>query len=801
MIEIIIKIIFSLFGILGIILNVLFTNIPNIILDKSSTNIVSREEYHDYYIEKTYDNYMIALKNGKYGAIDYEGKEIIPFEYNSIGESNSQLVTFKNNNYYSIYNNQGKELIKNQKVDLFIKNEINDNYYYLVNRVLYDLNGKKIASNVGKDVEVYDNIVYTNSNITNLTDGKIYREYGFVAHYDNYMIFACNYNDDYLLYDISNKTMKKYKGYSYNALIDSSGKKYYVDYGTNDLSANKTIKYNDSFALKRINDEIQLIKGDNKVIAKGDYYEFYKSDDKKAYLIKINEKYYALLNNGNYKEITENGIIKTFKSYININNYIITDEDIYETDCYGGINNDVCYNGLSYYHMNDNKEKVSDYYDELECLGDYCSARNNNIYYLTYKDKIVYEGNDRKFFLVKDKIIADTIDGIIIYKLGKGKALKDKEIAKRISIDYSEILPDLEENGYESLDDGNSQEFYKYAFYVLKNKELDSIKLYCFELFNFINENLSMLDEYNFYKYLSILKVEFNKQNLLKDGAVGLYESDSVQISYARDEKTMNDKSRYALPHEFMHFMDHNFCIEDKYIQSDKKIFSDLEYNKLESSEKKRIYSNKEKEGQLYGWIITEGGAEYNSSKYIFGEPTVYQFSTVLYKALSYILGYDNINKAFFHNYDIKYILYQGGLTLDEIDNLRNIVIEENKTLISKMGVPDKVMEYLIKLYKNNKKGNWEEDKQFLLIISDYLYYFAGSDNPDRYVTAQNNLNKFTDSLEYKEYVFESVVNTIIEKDDVYTVASFIPQDYYLDGEIRVKITINDGKIKYEEVD
>ena len=800
----------SLLGVIGLIANLIPEDIISNIVpekDKASTSIISRVEYRDYYIEKVYDNYIVAMKKGKIGVIDYDGKEIIPFKYDELEEAYSDIIELKNGKFYDVYNSKGKALAANQKYDSVIEDEIDDKRYYLNNGSLYDINSKMIINNAPYGVAIFGSFVETDNYLLNINDGKKYSNYAFAGEYGSYLLLTHRYNDNAFLYDKNKKTIKQYRytgATMDNILYDSSGKKYYLDYGTNDLGSNKTYKLNDVITVKRNNNTCQIINKNNEVITNQCIRSLSHSKDNKVYYIYVDDGSYVVFKDGSYQKLDKNELAEPFETYLKYGRSIFTHDKVIETECYYELENGVCNNSISKIRLGDDFKTTGDYYDDLECLGDYCSGRNNNIYYLIYKDKVIYEGNDRKFFLLKDRIIADTIDGIIIYQLGEGKAITDEEFKKRIDVDYSSVLPKLEDLGYEDLGDGNNEEYYKYAYYVIDNEQTKEIRYYFYELFTMVNENLEFLDEYHFYRQLSILKVVFNRQELLKDRAVGLYEAASEKISYAYDEETMITHE-YALPHEIVHFFDWDFCLQDSYIFSDNKIISAQDFNSLTLAEKEEIRQNKDfVESTVKGWVIVEGGAEYNAAKYTFGgDYSTYKFSTNLYAALSYVLGYDVVNKAFIYSDDSKYMLYQNGLSLKEVNDFNELVIKQNATSYLVTVIPDSFMSYMIKMYENNKKGNWEEDRQFLLIMKPFLDKYKSNSNYN-YQTASNNLDILLDSLEYKGYYFgfrSDIINTIVSKDDIYTIIDLESKDEDAFDVMRVEVRIKNNKITYKEVD
>ncbi|MCD8518217.1 MAG: WG repeat-containing protein [Flavobacterium sp.] len=53
----------------------------------------------------------IVAKNGKFGAIDLSGKEIIPFKYQSIGEFSDGIASFSLEDKFGFVNKNGKEIV------------------------------------------------------------------------------------------------------------------------------------------------------------------------------------------------------------------------------------------------------------------------------------------------------------------------------------------------------------------------------------------------------------------------------------------------------------------------------------------------------------------------------------------------------------------------------------------------------------------------------------------------------------------------------------------------------------------
>ena len=275
----------------------------------------------------------------------------------------------------------------------------------------------------------------------------------------------------------------------------------------------------------------------------------------------------------------------------------------------------------------------------------------------------------------------------------------------------------------------------------------------------------------------------------------GTYDDNLNLISYSFDKSERNTFFNVP-PHEIMHFIDHSFSIKDKYIYSNNKVLSDIEYNKMSINEKISTLQNKTDLED--GYTNVEGGAEYNTALIVFdGQNNTYYFSTKLYSILLYLLGYEDANRAFVHNYDINYILSKNGLTNKEITKLEQIVINQNKSTLEIEGISDEFMQLIIKLYNHNYKGDWEEDKQFLLLMNLYLETLQQKGNT-KYSKAINNYNELLASLEYKGFVYNleysGVYNTIVEADDIYTIAELADD---MSGET-VNIRIKDNKITYK---
>ena len=138
-------------------------------------NEVKQEEYDS--LEYAYDNCFIAFKNGKFGIVDLNGKQIIDFKYNLIQKiPNSNVIEAINNEKNTI------DFICNSKVVLSVNNSqmyIKDSYIIIESendRKYLDFNG-----NIVENKDLLNNDLYAR---------KKGKKWGFINKNGEYVVNA-----------------------------------------------------------------------------------------------------------------------------------------------------------------------------------------------------------------------------------------------------------------------------------------------------------------------------------------------------------------------------------------------------------------------------------------------------------------------------------------------------------------------------------------------------------------------------------------------------------------------------------
>ena len=285
---------------------------------------------------KINNNSFIVKKDNLYGAVDFEGNEIIPFQYyNLLGVGNDYYIAKNKKGYYGLLNNDEIKIKFQYKViDAY------DNYYLIV-----DKNNKMALYN--KDLK---NLTGFKMNYDSLIDYNPRNNKSIMLYENDNVFIVNNYLEDYnkteyekhSLYVYNGSELKEYK--EYGLFIDKDIYLYDKDY-------NITIYDNNMKELNKIKIDSSRIKSITKYkdeILKIDYYDKDSLDNITTKYLKyngdeidyskygtpcyINNDYEGFISNGNTLQIVLNdkvvGELKEPNIKV-INNQIITQNNIY----------------------------------------------------------------------------------------------------------------------------------------------------------------------------------------------------------------------------------------------------------------------------------------------------------------------------------------------------------------------------------------------------------------------------------------------------------------------------------------
>lgn len=254
--------------------------------------------------------------------------------------------------------------------------------------------------------------------------------------------------------------------------------------------------------------------------------------------------------------------------------------------------------------------------------------------------------------------------------------------------------------------------FIRFSETIEANSGLGDFKGIVYKLFPVIADEKDHLDEEYFFEKLGSLTLQVEEMGDTVGGLLS-YESNSIWLNsiLLTSHKASLAKTLY---HELMHFVD--YCIEGYHGQVyilDGRHLKENEAEMLPAEDKSRLLLCGE------AWIVTEGGAELYTAKYLTGAPSAYLNGVAFLTGIEYIMGEEYLNELFFR-WDrdalLEELFYEIGYTHDEytaaLETLTDIVKNQTRPE-DKVSIED----ILIDLYELKLGGNWKEDKEFLYIL------------------------------------------------------------------------------------
>ena len=675
-------------------------------------------------------------------------------DYKKIEYNDNNYIIFSGNKGYILLDKKGNEIVQSKDKIEVLEDKVTKKEYYYTNNELFDMSTKKSIYKYNDYIEFVDNnyIAYTQDNhllyLYNYETKKEYKDVEYES-FDNISVLL--YDNKYHV--ITNDGEKVYK----NKEETSGGALFYND----DKDKIELKKFKDNkleltkdFYLDLSND-CPLVKkySDNtKISDECFYYDiedgfddsvfFDQSTDSKIGIIKKfknNGISYSLFLFSNDKYIIEENIIE---GRFSDNKYIYTKDSkkeyildvngkTIESKCAGelSVNNDiyVCSDIYDTYYMDNNFNKISDYYNSIECNKDgYCLIQQDGKYGINYENKEVVKPEYYDGIINDNYIILNTLMGYDIYILDSDKEIDKKELTPTIEIDNYDIDIDKTISDYklEDIKDiiyNNKEDFCKYAYIVLNNNNLGNYKKQVLDYFKvYIDKKEYVNDSYFFYS-LSTLIIKIPEKFVL-DGANGLYHDDKNMIEISKESANYD----HVIYHELMHFIDFrlsNISNVNIYLYNGKLISRD-DYRKLSYDEKIKVEPI-EKNNMFYKYFL-EGGAEKNTAYTFFdGELSAYYYFVDEYNMLEYLFGQKAIEDVFYGNKNL-YELFEKYYSLEEYDEFTKLsddfieaYFERNTTLKSKYKaeLADKMIELYTKVYNKDVK----EDKVMCYLLSNYI--------------------------------------------------------------------------------
>ncbi len=783
---------------------------------ESNLVIVAKNRYNDYEYKDIFNDYLFVVKGNKLGIINKDGKVVVDFIYNKDANIliNQNAFIINDKDKYDLYDKDIK-LIVSLNDNVNIVNDISNNeIYYNYNNNLYNINQEIVY----KDIDGYfikaGNYLVTDTNIINMkNNNKISIKY--FEYLDNSLSILSSDEKKLYIYDLKAKDLKEYdiekiytNGYS---IKDKNNNKYSYNSNYGLVSSTKEINVlNYKFSFKDCSFGFKVYNNNNKLV-NNECYENYSiaSGNKVIYLNKDDKNYLLYDNkivlNSNDVFASGNYLINYDQETSLIGLSSLDGKEIKNDDCYFSFeyfNEDkyYCSNGVNNYLVDEKLNKKTDKYEEIICIPNslYCIFRKNKKYGLL-------EGNKELIPAIYDnmttnnehnKIIAESLFNFDVYDLqANSNYLEyfDNDLYKPYNdIDVSEIIKKYNLDNMKDLINDNEEIFKKYAYIVLNNQNLGNYQNKVLDLFYEVILNKEYLEENYFLESLRNLSI-IKTDHLEEDGYVGFYYDDGKRIEFLDDEDNV-------VYHELTHFIDFSFNSNNSnnIFKCNNKYISNNEFNKLNAKE----VSNCELVITDEPNFITEGGAEYYSSYYLNNKALrTYRLQTSIIGALSYLFGFDILNEIYFSSdgsYKLFKIFDYAGISID--DYLKFLQVTHRSWTLTNKDVFF-VTDILIKIYENNKKMLWYEDKEFSEIISIIIGFSPIKEEyTERYLEYQK-LNydfpkKYLDLYQIDNTYLANVIGNYLYTDDgSYLIFNFFNEDYTDNYYKVVKIDFKNSKV------
>lgn len=698
--------------------------------DKMHT-IVSKERINDYdFYGIASNNYYIGRHN-KVGIANKKGELLTEISFvNPSYPSNHNYGKYSvlynsENKKYEVYNEEGKLLVSNSDQIMLCYDEVNNKYYYFVDRDgLYDFDNNVILKDPdvtyvsGEYVYSYYGNIY-NMKTKKTIKGEFHREFGdytatkegqklhLYIEKDHSFISASilESSDDGYLLNIDNKQYML----SFSGRLTEVEKVHVLDYDFDYSACKIGFKvYQDT----QISDQCFY-----------DYEEFENS-----IILHATEGNY-ILKDKEIKKIEANYTIQGSYLVENlIDNTVIYDENLIEVEnsCsqnFTYVDNDkyICNDSNHVYLVDKNLKKLSDEYDDITCnKNGYCSTNVNGSFGLMYNGIELIKPSKVKVVIFDNTIILQDAFGFDVLTLDEDAStilpvseLETDNSKLYENIDIDKIINDYNLEEMTELINQNKDLFKKYAYLTLKNQSLDKYQEQALRAFRVVAQNQEHVKEEYFLESLANLSVEYGT-NLSGGSAAGTYLDTKKTI-------TLDDKSDRVFYHEFIHFIDFSISpIINRSIYKYKDAYLNYEeYKQLSFKEKNEVQVV---ETNLTRFLV-EGGAEVNAGIYLFNKGmTTYDIPVRVYNALSYIFGFDTMNDIFFSqesDYKLFMLLKENGLSEEEIQYFGSSIdphyYDEDNFF--------NIVDTLITLYETKTNKNWLEDKEFKVVISHLIAF------------------------------------------------------------------------------
>ncbi len=739
------------------------------------------------------DNF-IAKNNNKFGLIKDNGLILVDFNYDAMYMDNNVYanIIFSNGENNHIYDRKGNLLFSvdghiTTYLDVLGKKE-----YYLVKEKLYNEEGK-IVANVEEELQrvLGDYLVYADKVINMLTKESFNIDKYYIA--GDYVIFT-NYSSGYL-YDYKGNELNSYDSVtmdknhfnlSNELFIDLDGvkhiekekyitrinKNYYIDYSS----------CNEGFILKNNRDER---------ISNTCYFSYKLNKDNIIFLSsKRNTSIYdaVLYKNGNLgsnQTFYDIGKIIGVK-HNNVFNYYNVNGKSISVDCRGAltyINEQyyLCNNGDSKYIIDHSYKRVSDYFDELICHDNdsICIVKKDGKYGLMHNNKLITNINYPYIEKINNYYVSNDIFSYQVFVLGTFNTLDLNDTnyvmyTKYETLNTNNIIKEYELDEIRNIIIDNETLFKKFSYVVLHNSKVNGFRREILMMFKVIVDNKNLLDEYYLLNSLKDLIVD-------KDGdigvAAGAYANEKLHV-------TIRLNSENVIYHEIMHFIDFRLKPDDidKYYTCSNNVITEKEYGNYDES----FQNNCQILNIPYSKFILEAGTEYYAAYYLTKEITAYEEGVLIFGALSYMFGEQEIKNLYFNNdSDVRlYMLLKDYLDEGEFNNFlktcNNLV---DNRIVDKGTDVSVILKYLISIYEVKYRRDWSQDNEFKYILNSIRNKYKLDSNIINPTNLEDN----------------SLVNTVIDKinDNDYIYASNYGKYLLIDGKSYVIFGANKNGILY----
>ncbi len=708
------------------------------------------------------DKKQYIVYNGDfYGVVDINNNTILDYEYEKIEGTSTGYIAYKIGFYY-LFDLEGNILLESPfKLYSGMDSALNKNYYYtneFKKIVIYDDSGKYLYTleNFDDYFSIVGNYIIDSEQslvINYKTEEKIsIKEHLIIGKY----LMLRLVNNKYMLVNLETNESDYYdkfseNGYSYvfknsskqiilnifgevidNADIFKINENYTLDYSICEFSS-----FNIYYKDKKINDGC---------------YELYEYDFNKHgglvvynYDKQITEVFFV---DGSSAEFyfDEISVGYDFISFYDfkVNKYFLynLNGEKFENVCKNlvDINKEkkVCYDFSGAYIVDNELEKISDTYKDIECNENgACLVKDfDNKYGLMIDNEMMIEPTYYSAY-IDDKYVGIEKQGSFdLLELGESNNLVSKEelagelfnIEKDISV--NDVIKEYSLESNKDLIYQNEELFKKYAYIILTNKKVNGYRKELLDMFNVVVLNKDYLDEE--YLLFNLGKLSISRvSELVNENAAGTYSDGDKAIE-------LKSVGQGVIKHEIMHFFDYNmnFDIDNGIYYCDNKYYSKEELRKLEQN----FIDNCKPTIIPYSNFIIEAGAEVNMSRYVGNSARTYDTSVNVYYALNYIFGEEFMNKVYFAkdgdlmllNEMTKYITYDEYYSFIE----KMINITDINTGNDVEDIKD-VLKILIKLYGKRMSGNWYDDKEFVFTMSAFLqcYDYSKFSDVSQYVS------------------------------------------------------------------